>query len=73
MNKSEIINNKNTLFNISKKIKNEINNEINEINNYIENYTNRYREENIYDLNLNLYYFSQYFSDESINAFNWLK
>jgi len=64
---SEIIKNNQILFNISKNIKSEINNEINEMNRYIENYVSQYKEENIYNLNLNLYYISKSFSDESIN------
>ena len=64
---SEIIKNKKSLFNISKKIKNEINNEINEMNKFVINYINQYKEENIYNLNLNLYYISKSFSNESMN------
>ena len=64
---SEIIKNKKILFNISKNIKNEVNNEINEVNKYVENYVNIYKEENIYYLNLNLFYISKSFSDEKMN------
>ena len=63
---SEIIKNKQILFNVSKNIKNEINNEINDVNKYIKNYVNKYKEENIYNLSLNLYYISKSFSDESM-------
>jgi len=64
---SEIIKSKKILFNISKNIKNEINNEINEMNKYFENYVNKYKEQNIYNLNMNLYYIIKFFSDESMN------
>jgi len=64
---SEIIKNKKILFNVSKNIKNEINKEINEVNKYVENYVNQYKEENIYNLDMNLYHISKSFSDESMN------
>jgi len=64
---SEIIKSKKILFNFTKNIKNEINNEINEVNKYVENYVNKYKEENIYNLNMNLYYIIKSFSDESMN------
>jgi len=63
---SKIIENKNKLFNLSAKIKNVINNEINEINNYIDIYSNKYKDENIYNLSINLYYFSKSFLEKSM-------
>ena len=63
---SKIIKNKNILFNLSIKIKNVINNEINEINNYIDIYSNKYKDENIYNLSINLYYFSKSFLEKSM-------
>ena len=64
---SELIRNKKSLFSISTKIKNEINKEINEVNKYVENYANKYKEENTYNLYLNILYMSKSFSDESMN------
>ena len=63
---SKIIKNKNILFNLSTKIKNVINNEINEINNYIDIYSNKYKDENIYNISINLYYFSKSFLEKSM-------
>jgi len=63
---SKIIENKNKLFNISNKIKDVINNEINEINNYIDIYSNKYKDEHIYNILLNLYYFRKSFLDQSM-------
>ena len=64
---SELIKKKKSLFRISKTIKNEINKEINEVNKYVENYANKYKEQNIYNLNLNIFYISKSFTDESMN------
>ena len=64
---NNLINNKKNLFEVSVKIKNEINNEINEINNFIEKYSEKYKDENIYNLHLNLYNFSKSFTDEKMN------
>ena len=64
---SDIINNKNKLFNISILLKNEINNDINIINDYINAYSNKYKNENIYHLYLNLSHFRKSFLDESMN------
>ncbi len=65
---SELIKQKNNLFNITINIKNEINKEINEINDYINNYSNKYKDENIFNLLLNLYNFRKSFTDESMNS-----
>jgi len=64
---SDIINNKNKLFNISILLKNEINNDINIANDYINTYSNKYKNENIFHLYLNLSHFRKSFLDESMN------
>jgi hypothetical protein len=65
---SEIIKNKNKLFNITIKIKNEINKGINEIYDKINIYYHKYKDENIYNFLLNLYHFRESFLDESMNS-----
>ena len=65
---SELIKQKNNLFNITVNIKNEINKGINEINDYINSYSNKYKDENIFNLLLNLYNFRKSFTDETMNT-----
>ena len=54
------------MFNLSINITKIINEEINEINNYIKNYTYKYFEENIYNMNKNIFYFKKAFTKEEM-------
>ena len=53
--KSEVYKKKVDLLNISRLIIKEINEESNDINQYINEYTNKYKEDNIYNMQYNLY------------------
>ena len=73
-NKSNLIQNKNKLFNLSKEIVDIINLEINEINEYINLYSINYINENNYKLDYNLYNFRKYFTNEFLySLFNDFK
>ena len=67
-NKSNLIQNKNKLFNLSKDIVDKINLEINEINRYINLYSVKYINDNNYNFDYNLYNFRRYFTDEFLNT-----
>ena len=64
--KSDIIENRNKLFDLSNNIISEINTEINDINNYIKNYINKYKEKNLYNIYKNLYYIRKNFLNDEM-------
>ena len=63
---SNIIIQKNNLFNISKLIICEINKEINEIRLFIKDYISNYKEENLYIIHYNLYKINKLFLESSL-------
>jgi hypothetical protein len=65
--KSDIIKNRNKLFEISNNIIKEINTEIKNINNYITNYINEYEEKNLYNIYYNLYNIRKFFLNDEMN------
>ena len=73
-NKTNLIQDKNKLFNLTKDIVDKINLEINEINRYINLYSVKYINDNNYNFDYNLYDFRRYFTDEFLNTlFNEFK
>ena len=65
---SDLITNKNNLFNLSKDIINTINMEIKTINEYIDIYSAKFIDDNNYNFDYNLYHFSKYFSNDFLNS-----
>ena len=71
INNSEIIVQKDRLFDISLEIKEKINEEIIEIDEYIENYSNNFFKTNLYDMQKSIYYFKKLFeNNEMISLVN---
>jgi len=73
-NESEIYKKKDELLNISKLIIEQINEESNDINKYINDYINKYKEENIYNMQYNLFKIHNLFlENETESLLNQLK